>query len=671
MVTITQEGNLSAPHSSGLFQDVKFWFSLLVPTRSSLMSSVRLNGGIIVTVEKDADFCIVDHARPPTSSSVNRDKSMYSYRYITESIRRGQCENADAYRVDPTRTPQKKAITTGTVRATTSKPIQMVTGGRSKRGRNPFTKEDDLILMRAISKPGVKTSGNKVYQEIGSEHPSHTFHGWRGRWLDHYSKLNPDPLYWYKELKKSAGIGEDDSDDGEEVAAVRPEPRRTLPKQNPPKSIPHRRQDEFTAQDDRILEKYHKTVEKATDPLEVWEQLEEQYPHHRASHWRKRYSGVVLPRLKDRAALRRSSGTISPIPVPQQQTPIKDEFSQRDPSSAAKSKISPKLIPSSAIKPKPSPRLQPSSGNSSSTPKLTAEVLPPNKSKQSTQEYVSRWRVQVGPKHSGVTSPTPTSNKDKPSIPAHPITPQANNKRKRTITPHSYGLSRDVEIPSTPEHSRPTKQPRRREPSPELDFSHPLPFGPGEDDLDLVIPSLPSMGSEDDSPFLPVSVPNNDNTPRKSKTTMFHPSPSSPPPEEDPDLMIPPLNTGLDPSTTSSRESTPDPDEVTNFLATLMKKYPGLTTEKVVWALHRAGADEELTEAVLVADLNGEGLPDLPGVWSEEEDEILKGGNGRELEELVKRKDDWEVRWTFLEEWEMTSPSRRKSGGASHLSRMA
>ncbi|KAF8540268.1 hypothetical protein BDD12DRAFT_833896 [Trichophaea hybrida] len=648
MVTITQEGNLSAPHSSGLFQDVKFWFSLLVPSRSSLISSVRLNGGIVVTVEKDADFCIVDHARPPTSSSVNRDKSMYSYRYITESIRRGQCENADAYRVDPIRT----------VRAATSKPIQMVAGGRSKRGRNLFTKEDDLILMRTISKPGVKTSGNKVYQDIASEHPSHTFHGWRGRWLDHYSKLNSDPLYWYKELKKSAGIGED-SDDGEKVAAARPAPRRTLPKQNSPKNLPHRRSDDFTTQDDRILEKYHKTVEKATDPLEVWEQLEEQYPHHRASHWRKRYSGVVV-------------GTISPLPVPQQQTPIKDEFSRRDPSSAAKLKISPKLIPSSAIKPKPSPRLQPSSGDSSSTPKLTAEVLPPNKSKQSTQEYVSRWRVQVGPKHSGVTSPTPTSNRDKSSIPTHPITPHANNKRKRTITPHSHGLSRDVEIPSTPEHSRPTKQPRRREPSPELNFSHPLPFGPGEDDPDLVIPSLPSMGSVDDSPFLPVSVPSNNNTPRKSKTTMSRPSPSSPPPEEDPDLMIPPLNTGLDPSTTTSRESTPDPDEVTNFLATLMKKYPDLTMEKVVWALHRAGADEELTEAVLVANLNGEGLPDLPGVWSEKEDEILKGGDGREMEELVKRKDDWEARWSFLEEWEMTSPSRRKSGGASHLlSRMA
>jgi hypothetical protein len=526
--------------------------------------------------------------------------------------------------------------------------------------------------MRAISKPGAKTYGNKVYQEIASEHPSHSFHGWRGRWVDHYSKLNPDPHYWYKKLKKSAGIDEEDED----AVVVRSEPRRILPKQNSPKSSSHRRTDEFTNQDDRILEKYHKTVQKAADPLEVWEQLEERYPHHRASHWRKRYSGVVLPRLKDKALSRRSSGTTlattPPIHVLQQQTPIKGEASQQYLSSAAKLKTSPKSIPS-AIKPKELssiPRPQPTSGLSSPTPKLTAESLPPNKSKQSTQEYVSRWRVQVGPKHTGVATPSGNcSSRDNLSVLARPTTPQANKKRKRTITPSSHGLSRNAEIPSTPEHSRPTKLQRRREPSPELGSSLPPLIGFDGVDPDLVIPPLPSMDAEEDPPLLPAPVPNEDNTPRKKRTIISRSSPPSPllrsEPKEDPDLTIPPLDTGLDPSTTSSRESTPDPDVAHNFFFTLAKKYPGLTEEKVVWALHRTGGDVELTEAVLVANLSGEGLLDLPGVWSEKEDEILRGNDSRALEELMMRKDDYEARWNFLEEWEMNSPSRKKSGSTA------
>jgi hypothetical protein len=95
MVTITQEGNLSAPQSNGLFQDVKFWFSLTVPSRNTLMSDVRVcprllpslrasvnailqaNGGKITHAEIDADFCIIDHARPPNPNSVNHDKFVY------------------------------------------------------------------------------------------------------------------------------------------------------------------------------------------------------------------------------------------------------------------------------------------------------------------------------------------------------------------------------------------------------------------------------------------------------------------------------------------------------------------------------------------------------------------------------------------------------------------
>ena len=42
MVTIKQEGNRSAPQSNGLFQDIKFWFSMMVPGRNHLIICVTV-----------------------------------------------------------------------------------------------------------------------------------------------------------------------------------------------------------------------------------------------------------------------------------------------------------------------------------------------------------------------------------------------------------------------------------------------------------------------------------------------------------------------------------------------------------------------------------------------------------------------------------------------------
>lgn len=64
-----------------------------------------------------------------------------------------------------------------------------------------FTLEDDLILLRKLSQPGTKLSGYKVYEELADEYPSHTVHGWRGRWVKHFPKLEPGtPEGWLREL---------------------------------------------------------------------------------------------------------------------------------------------------------------------------------------------------------------------------------------------------------------------------------------------------------------------------------------------------------------------------------------------------------------------------------------------------------------------------------------
>ncbi|ROV90170.1 hypothetical protein VSDG_08777 [Cytospora chrysosperma] len=64
------------------------------------------------------------------------------------------------------------------------------------RGKNPFTKEEDELLLEYIRKAQEHNetatgnrirslSGNKIYKEFAEEHPSHTWHSWRDRWLRH------------------------------------------------------------------------------------------------------------------------------------------------------------------------------------------------------------------------------------------------------------------------------------------------------------------------------------------------------------------------------------------------------------------------------------------------------------------------------------------------------
>ncbi|KAI5817828.1 hypothetical protein BZA77DRAFT_365786 [Pyronema omphalodes] len=73
--------------------------------------------------------------------------------------------------------------------------------GLPKRTKVRFTLEDDLILLGKLSQPGTKLSGFKVYQELTDEYLSYTVHGWRGRWVNHFPKLEPGtPEGWFREL---------------------------------------------------------------------------------------------------------------------------------------------------------------------------------------------------------------------------------------------------------------------------------------------------------------------------------------------------------------------------------------------------------------------------------------------------------------------------------------
>lgn len=108
--------------------------------------------------------------------------------------------------------------------------------------------------------------------------------------------------------------------------------------------------------------------------------------------------------------------------------------------------------------------------------------------------------------------------------------------------------------------------------------------------------------------------------------------------------------------------SSSSPHELPRILVDIMelkRKFPTASNSRIRWALERTSADIELMEKVLVADMRGEPLPDLPGIWTEDEDEVLVEST-KAIEEIGKRKEDWARRVVFLEAWKKTESQPAK-----------
>ncbi|KAL7273637.1 hypothetical protein RUND412_003496 [Rhizina undulata] len=88
------------------------------------------------------------------------------------------------------------------------------------------------------------------------------------------------------------------------------------------------------------------------------------------------------------------------------------------------------------------------------------------------------------------------------------------------------------------------------------------------------------------------------------------------------------------------------------FLDHCMNTY-AVTQHRTVWAIVRTSGVKQLVEEVLKSWSEGKGLPDMPGVWSEAEDEVLLGGDGRAIQEIEQKKGAKEVdeRMEFLNLW--------------------
>ncbi|KAK0707457.1 TRF2-interacting telomeric protein/Rap1 C terminal domain-containing protein [Lasiosphaeris hirsuta] len=65
---------------------------------------------------------------------------------------------------------------------------------QTPKSKSRFTPEDDKLLRDWVNKrvsEGGKANGNLIYQHLAAEHPHHSFHSWRDRWIRHISKQAP------------------------------------------------------------------------------------------------------------------------------------------------------------------------------------------------------------------------------------------------------------------------------------------------------------------------------------------------------------------------------------------------------------------------------------------------------------------------------------------------
>lgn len=149
-----------------LFAGKKFWVAHRIPRRTEFVNDIRNNGGLIVPLEKQADYLIADHARrdcPPGS---------ISWRFIEQSMKDGELADPDDYPAGPA---------PGTVREAGS------IARPAKSTRAAYTPEEDRILYKWVQDHKTAgmgkgaASGNELYKQLEAkvgffQHSLNTLH---------------------------------------------------------------------------------------------------------------------------------------------------------------------------------------------------------------------------------------------------------------------------------------------------------------------------------------------------------------------------------------------------------------------------------------------------------------------------------------------------------------
>ncbi|TGZ79547.1 hypothetical protein EX30DRAFT_365095, partial [Ascodesmis nigricans] len=201
------------PEDGGIFNGSTFFISHQVPSLDHWKKFIQANGGKITIYEQNADVKIGDSAKSKLFSSdpdllitipglltlEYRDKGFICWKFLDDCQKEQRLVDADdsKYAITGGSAPVKRKSTGNAIGGTTTKK------GHA-RSRNFFTDEEDLILFEKLAVSS-RLSGFAVYQELEAEHPNHSYHGWRGRWVDRYAKDNDDPVYWRDKFRAKLG----------------------------------------------------------------------------------------------------------------------------------------------------------------------------------------------------------------------------------------------------------------------------------------------------------------------------------------------------------------------------------------------------------------------------------------------------------------------------------
>lgn len=161
-----------------LFGGKKLWVARRVPCRPDFVqkikvgclspqarawsadSTLQLNGGMVVPLEKNADVLIADHARkdaPPNS---------FSWKWIEDCLKKGALQDLKDYPAGPqvgvsAQLPgPEDTVHTG------------FTGGLAKQTRTKFTAEDDRVLSTFVNEKileGYAIRGNGIYDLLAQK----------------------------------------------------------------------------------------------------------------------------------------------------------------------------------------------------------------------------------------------------------------------------------------------------------------------------------------------------------------------------------------------------------------------------------------------------------------------------------------------------------------------
>ena len=169
------------------------------------------------------------------------------------------------------------------------------------------------------------------------------------------------------------------------------------------------------------------------------------------------------------------------------------------------------------------------------------------------------------------------------------------------------------------------------------------------DDSDLMVPDLESIGEDMDPDLTVPELPDNEPSIRlgDEQTVVpsfeFHGSSGL---ESDDDSDV-----GSD----ASVDSTPVDEQIDaiDVFRDRLKVTGGFTGKQISEALYMTGLNRNLAEIVLEAQKRGKPLPDVDGVWSRQDDEVLMGSDSKAMEALTSKrnKQDWEKRLKFLQDW--------------------